>query len=186
MAHRLRDQPLEERDGPGRVLRRQQDLALEQQRLRVLRLARQDRLRPFERPVRRAGREQHPAELDLRSGHLRVELDGFAEGLVGPAGVVVLLLDLPEQVVGLGVLRVDLDGVLHLDPRLHELALGEVVPGAVEELDLLLLRPAAGDQGQSDQRNHEQPQRCPSHSASFLVSLFVSRFLCRQYTVHPA
>ena len=87
----------------------------------------------------------------MRRGKLRVQLDRLGKGPESAPQVALLLLDQAEQVVGVGVFGVDLDGVLDFQLGLDVIALGVQLLGLRVEFGLFLLRPAAGGQTQGQQ-----------------------------------
>ena len=135
-----------------------------QQRLDVVRLARQDPVHPCPRLVVFLGQQQEGGKLELGLGAGGVELGHRGVSPEGLLGLAQLQARLGQQHVGLDELRVNLDGVLELDLGRLELALVEVRLALGEVgLLLVLLGRAPGKRQKYDQTNPHQ-QRRTSHS----------------------
>ena len=170
----LCDEPFQEASRPARVLLHQVDGALHQEALLVFRLFLQDEVDLLLGLVHHPGPQEQPPQLQVGKHVLRVQLNGLHEVPVGAAGVTRLHLDHAEHVVGIGVLRVDLDGVLELQLRLRVLPLLVKLLALVEELQLLLLRPRAADsKGQRSadtQAQQPDPLTIPTPSHELIYS----------------
>ena len=136
----------------------------EQQRLDVVRLARQDPVHTLARLVVFLGQQQKGGKLQLGLGVGGVQLRHRGVSPEGLLGLAQLQARLGQQQVGRGELRVDLDGVFEFDLGRLELALVEVFLALGEmRLLLVLLGRAPGESQKYDQTNPHQ-QRRTSHS----------------------
>ena len=158
--HPLRQERFEVGPGFRALLPGQAGGAFQEQRVLVPGVGAKDELGLLHRLLRLAAAEEQLAELDLGLRVPRIELDRLGEGAVRPPEVPPPEVRHPQHVVGLGELRIDLDGVLELEvgPDVVRLFI-EGLP-LLEEFHLLRLGPAAG--GQQDPAKQKAPEDRPA------------------------